>query len=206
MAGSFIAMVYATLKETGIDTSEMTPDEAVEKFNELTGKDSLKQEESAKNLSHKEKGAIIKYFSSDSYKINEKLYTNVELDPEDNEFVKDLDKALSKMPCVNNITLTRDVTFPTNEQVDEYLSTLKVGDNITNDAYWSTTKSETYQEVPDIRFVIKNAKKARDVTSLEDKDENEAIYERGSSFKILSKKTLKKYDTYDIIVFELEEL
>ena len=49
MASSFMAMVYASLKESGIDTSEMTPDEAIEKFNELNGNDNLKEEEIENN-------------------------------------------------------------------------------------------------------------------------------------------------------------
>lgn len=45
MASSFMAMVYAVLKENNIDTSKLTPEECVKKFNELSSKDNLKQEE-----------------------------------------------------------------------------------------------------------------------------------------------------------------
>jgi len=45
MASTFMAMVYATLKEQGVDTSTMTPAECVKKFKELNGKDHLKKEE-----------------------------------------------------------------------------------------------------------------------------------------------------------------
>lgn len=55
MASSFMAMVYATLKESGIDTSEMTPNEAVEKFNQLNGNDNLKEEEIENNKCFVEK-------------------------------------------------------------------------------------------------------------------------------------------------------
>ncbi|MGN0961871.1 MAG: hypothetical protein ACI4PF_06725 [Christensenellales bacterium] len=45
MSNTFMAMVYSTLKEHGVDTSDMTPTECVKKFNELNGKDNLKKEE-----------------------------------------------------------------------------------------------------------------------------------------------------------------
>ena len=42
MPSNFIAMVYAVLKQNGIDTRGMQPDEAIEKFNELRGGGSRK--------------------------------------------------------------------------------------------------------------------------------------------------------------------
>ncbi len=38
MAGNFIAMVYAVLRDKGVDTKGIEPDEAVAKYEELTGK------------------------------------------------------------------------------------------------------------------------------------------------------------------------
>lgn len=38
MAGNFIPMVYAVLNDKGVDTKDMTTDEAVEKYNEMVGK------------------------------------------------------------------------------------------------------------------------------------------------------------------------
>ena len=35
MAGNFIPMVYAVLKDKGVDTSKMTTEQAIEKYNEL---------------------------------------------------------------------------------------------------------------------------------------------------------------------------
>lgn len=44
-----MGMVYAVLKENKVDTSNMTPKECVEKFNELSSKENLKKEEQAKS-------------------------------------------------------------------------------------------------------------------------------------------------------------
>lgn len=49
MANSFMGMVYAVLKDNNIDTSDMTPDECIKKFNELSSKENLKKEEQRKN-------------------------------------------------------------------------------------------------------------------------------------------------------------
>lgn len=43
---NFIGMVYGTLKEKGIDTSKMSADEAIAKFNELKKEDTGEQKES----------------------------------------------------------------------------------------------------------------------------------------------------------------
>ena len=44
-----MGMVYAVLKDNNIDTSDMTPDECIKKFNELSSKENLKKEEQRKN-------------------------------------------------------------------------------------------------------------------------------------------------------------
>lgn len=44
-----MAMVYAVLKENNIDTSKLTPEECVKKFNELSSKNYLKKEEIRNN-------------------------------------------------------------------------------------------------------------------------------------------------------------
>lgn len=175
---------HKRLKELGIETKEAI----------------------AKSLSYKEKQSIIKYFSSDSYFINDKLYNNKELSLQDKEFVNAFDSALKKMPFVKSQTLVRDMLFAFEEEVSDYLKNIKVGIIIENAAYWSATKNTEYQEMPDIRYIIKNANKARDMEKYEDKEENEAIYERNSKFKVNSIKTIKKYGIYDILEIEVEEV
>lgn len=49
MASSFMAMVYASLKANGIDTTNMSPQDAIKKFNELNNKKDLKQQEITKH-------------------------------------------------------------------------------------------------------------------------------------------------------------
>ncbi len=172
----------------------------------MGGRGSQFKTKSKYKLNYNEETAVLNYFSSDSYKINEKLYLNMQLDKNDKDFVKNFDNALQKMPYTKGETLTRDLTFPFSQMKEQFIERLKVGEIISNEAYWSATTSKEYQEVPDVRLVFKNARKARDMRKIEDKGENEVIYERNSRFEILSKKTIQKYGDYDIIVVELKEL
>lgn len=157
-------------------------------------------------LTKNERGALIKYFSSDSYKINEKLYLNNQLSSNDKQFVKNLDSALNKMPFVDNKKVVRDLIFPFKWQREEYIKNLNVGSTIKSLSYWSATTDDFYHEIPDIRFIIKHSNKARDMSKIERKNEHEVIYERGARFKIVSKNTRQMTNSHDIIIVELEEL
>lgn len=53
MASNFIPMVYAVLKDKGVDTKGMSPDEAVDKYNELIGKTGRFNVESGEEISPK---------------------------------------------------------------------------------------------------------------------------------------------------------
>lgn len=158
------------------------------------------------NLTNNEKWAVMSYFSSDSYKINEKLYNNENLTKNDLHLITNLDKALKKLPYVKNKKLIRDMSFFSKLQLNEFEKQLKVGAIITTEAYWSTTTDESYLDSPDVRFIINNATKARDMKEIEEKGESEVIYERNSKFKIISKKIIKTKGNYDTIEIELEEL
>lgn len=67
---NFIALVYATLKNEGIDTSNMSQDEAVKKFNELKGKNggTPAEEEKIKSI---DSGNNYKEFEQNTYTIAE---------------------------------------------------------------------------------------------------------------------------------------
>ncbi len=79
------------LEEMGIKTNNNFLTEEEKRLEELG------IEVDSNKLSHSEKGAILNYFSFESYKINEKLYTNAELDEQDNEFIKKLDKLCNSL-------------------------------------------------------------------------------------------------------------
>lgn len=65
---NFIALVYATLKNEGIDTSNMSQDEAVKKFNELKGKNGETPAEK-KKMKSMGVGGEYKEFEQNTYTI-----------------------------------------------------------------------------------------------------------------------------------------
>lgn len=79
MASSFMAMVYASLKANGIDTTNMSPQDAIKKFNELNNKEGLKQQEITKHNLGKINTSLY------SKVTGEKIVTNKLVLPESNK-------------------------------------------------------------------------------------------------------------------------
>ncbi len=143
-------------------------------------------------LTNDEKEALLEYKSFQSYKINELLRNNSDINslPEEEKmFVRTLDSALSKMPKYQgNLIRTIDFSDWTNSQrrSDEYANEFVLDDTITIDQYWSTSKREGYNENANIKIYIQDAKNGRDISSV-GLDEKEVLYERESQFIVVSK-------------------
>lgn len=161
--------------------------------------DSKYKENSYKALTKDEKQAINKYKSSESYKINEKLYNNSKLSNKEKELVNNIDNALKKMPDYEG-DLTRDLFFFDNEALDEFVDSHKVGDIKKYNAYISTTKANSYNDMANVRIYINNSKKGKDISSI-GLDEEEVLYQRDSEFFVRS---VRKVGTLtEIILKEL---
>lgn len=87
---NFIGLVYATLKQEGIDTKGMSTDEAVAKYNELQkstgGKAGEKEGTPAENRKMNEKGYTYQKNTKDGYKI-----INTYLDDGENQIIGKID-------------------------------------------------------------------------------------------------------------------
>lgn len=137
-------------------------------------------------LNYDEGKAITDYFSSKSYVINEKLRKDVPLSEEENEFCRDLDGALKKIPTFSG-NLSRSLYFPYQEDITEFVSKFQKDKKIVFDEYISTTKGpELYNPDGQVQIYIKNAKKGHDMEKLKD-DESEVLYERHSKFITVEK-------------------
>lgn len=82
MANSFMGMVYAVLRENNVDTSKMTPQECIEKFNELSSKENLKKEEIKNNKTSNDINVVknkpkTKKTKESLGKINKSLYESI---------------------------------------------------------------------------------------------------------------------------------
>lgn len=149
-------------------------------------------------LSETDIGAIYNYMSAKSYKINEKLRSGVELSKEDRETIKSLDEALKKMPTYSG-NLLRSLYFNSTEDVETFMKDYTAGKVVTYKEYISTTKGSIYNPDGQVCIVIKNAKKGRDISTI-NKKEKEVLYERGLTVAV--KEVVKKGDKYYILVVE----
>lgn len=144
------------------------------------------------NLSDKELQAVTQYKSFEAYIINDVLRNANDLSnlkSEHKQLVNNLDAALSKISKFNgNLIRTVDFSDRKDEQdrIKEFVSEYVEGTIITIKQYWSTSKTEGYNDLVKIKIYIQNTKNGRDISSI-GLNENEVLYERNSKFKVISK-------------------
>ena len=100
-----------------------------------------------------------------------------------------MDVALSKVSKFSgNLVKTVDFSDRKDEQdrIKEFVSEYVEGTIITIKQYWSTSKTEGYNDLAKIKIYIQNSKNGRDISSI-GLNENELHYERNSKFKVISK-------------------
>ena len=159
-----------------------------------------REEIGEKELTPDEESAIIRYISSDSYKINESLRNGIELTQDQKEWVEVLDRALEKMPVYEG-EVTRSLSFQLQgkEALREFLDEYKIGNIKAYKAYTSTTVGNTYNSNGKVQIKIVS-KTGRDIRRF-NKGEQEILFERNKKFKIV------KYEFYKgKHYFKMEEL
>lgn len=134
------------------------------------------------NLTDTDVKAILDYMSSESYIVNEKLRTGTLLTKDEEEFIKQLDVALDKMPYYEG-NLQRSLLFYSDDDVSKFMKIHEIGSRITYKEYISTTKGEVYNPDGQVQIFIENAKNGKDISSLNE-GENEVLYARNSSFVV----------------------
>lgn len=143
--------------------------------------------------------AIKRYISSDSYKINEKLRNNIELDDNDKEFINALDKTLEKLPKYNG-EVTRDMQFFNDDELEKFMKIHKIDEIVKYPAYTSTTKSlESYNPNAEVTLYI-NSKNGRNLCEF-NPEEEEILYNRNSKFKVRDIYHIE--NTYHILLEEI---
>lgn len=143
-------------------------------------------------LSQEELSALYQYKSFESYPINEALRNAKDmsdLPPAQQQFVKRLDSALSKIPKYEG-DLIRTVNFSDwpdcDKRTNDFAKEFVPGKNIQIRQYWSTSKREGYDEEAGIKIYIQNAQNGRDISSV-GLDEAEILYERNRKFLVADK-------------------
>lgn len=165
----------------------------------------IKKYKNIDKLKDEEIGQIGRYISFDSYVINAKLRGEGKLNDFESEYVKNFSAILKKVPTVKNKKLVRDLCFFSKEATQNFLKQFKKKDPVFNVSFWSTTKSEEYNNLANVRIVIKHANKARDISPYGLSGENEALYEIGTEFKFVSMKKTHRKNGSDLYVVNLRE-
>ena len=110
-----------------------------------------------------EQYAINQYIGSKSYKINEILRNELDLNEQQKEIISNLDRVLDKMPIYKGNT-TRSLMLNENE-LENFIEQYIIGDTIKYKAYTSSTVGSRYNELSNVELHIKS-KSGRDIRSL----------------------------------------
>lgn len=143
--------------------------------------------------------ALEQYLKSQSYKINSKLYNNMELTEEDKEYISNLDKALRGMPIYKG-WVNRSVYVQSTEDVAKVLS---IFDNEQIIGHWNSYISSSLN-IYDTGFKMQmkiKSKTGRNLSTLNDEGGGEILFSRNTDFQLIDIKNKN-----GIIYVKLEEV
>lgn len=132
------------------------------------------------DLKEPERAALMRYISSDSYKINDKLRRGAALSRKDREFVENLDRALEKLPEYRGTVYRSVSSFGIND-VDAFVAGYVVGRGKQFPSYISSSL-EVYDPAMPIQYII-TSKHGKDMTTF-NPGENEVLFPRDTWFHI----------------------
>lgn len=138
-------------------------------------------------LSFEERQAVTNYISSDSFKINESLREGKQLSEYDEQFVRNLDSALSKRPTYSGDT-TRDLFFYSEKAKQDFVDSFKYTEPRDFKEYLSATLNKSYNDKANVRLHIQS-ENGKNITSF-NLEEKEILFERNSSFYVIDKKEI----------------
>ncbi len=142
--------------------------------------------------------AINTYVGSDSYRINEALRNNLNLDNRLTKVIENLETALDKLPNYEGI-VTRSVWI-NSEDVEYFLKQYPVGKKMSHKSFLSTTSGEIYNPEARIQIVIKS-KTGKDIRKY-NKKEQEILFKKDVEFVV---KKIDRSDDYYVKIY-LEEV
>lgn len=143
--------------------------------------------------------ALEQYLKSKSYKINEKLYSGIELTADDKKYISNLDEALRGMPIYRG-WVNRSVYVRNTEDVAKVLS---IFDNEQRIGHWNSYISSSL-DIYDTGFkmIMKiKSKTGRNLSALNDEGGGEILFSRNTDFQLIDIKNKN-----GIIYVKLEEV
>lgn len=127
---------------------------------------------------------IHRYMSFESYSINEKLRNMEQLSQQEREFVRGVDKALSKFDDYTG-EVYRSINSDLMQDEELFNKIHQPGNIIVYPSYTSASKG-VYDESMKYQMIIRS-KRAKDISSINDR-EDEVVFKRGSVFTVTARK------------------
>lgn len=183
-ASSFGNLNTNSISDSGEDVNTKFSLSAGESLTDAAGEDIITDEE---------RGAILQYKSSESFKINAKLRDGLEMSEQERRFVENMDSGLRKLPKYEGTlyrTLTFDDATDAEDALNAFLAEHKTGFPVRYLAYTSTSITpDGHPLADDVKYGVVmeiEGKTARSLEGFGNNFENEALYPRNARFDVLS--------------------
>lgn len=156
--------------------------------NETVSETAKKQQKTANNVefTKDEQYAVNKWVGSESYLINEALRDNKPLPTVNgvdlNKVSNDLSSAISKLPSYEG-TVYRSIPL-SGENLTEFINKYQEGNIVTENTYTSAAVDDIYDDSFNVQMEIQSHN-AKDTTNIFRADEQEVLFDKGTSFKVL---------------------
>lgn len=151
------------------------------------------------SLSDNEKRSINSYLSSDSYKINEALYSQRKLTKEEKSMINNIDNALKTAPKFKGY-VNRSVEIRNQQHLEKFLS---IFDNEKRTGSWGSyisSSKKVYDPSMNLQIRIKSIN-GRDLSILNNEGGGEVLFVKITKFKYIT-----FYQKHGKIYLELEEV
>jgi len=137
-------------------------------------------------MNEREKEAIQKWESFDFYNINRKMYKGERLNLKEKRLVKDLYKALNKMPYYESKEdqyIIRTLMIDNENDIKNIINEHQLNKVYKSLSYEAYSIKGNYHDNPNVYFYIKGSKKARNMLEYNVADGNvEVLYQYGQKF------------------------
>lgn len=151
-------------------------------------------------LTENEKYSLNQYISSESYKINDKLRRNIQLNESDKAMLTNLDNALDKIKDYKG-NVVRTLYITNKDALNEFLDKNKLNEISSWNEYLSFSNRDNYNDKANVKIYV-SSNKGKDIREY-NKSESEILYKRNSKF--ITKNIVNKNDIYYIMWEEVNE-
>lgn len=138
-------------------------------------------EKKEKTLTNKNRAAILKYISSESYVLNDLMRNHIELPPEFQQLHDDLLEALDKLPRYSG-EINRSLHFDDITDVNNFVALHEIGKTVEYNQFLSFS-TKIYDEEDSVRIKIFDSKNSADLRNF-NSAEMETLYKPDQKFVV----------------------